>query len=79
MKYRRPLLAVIAVDSVWFNDTVEFTVGKVREIYVEFTTELVGVGAVRTRGKLGLEGDFEDWSGVVILKWHSRVGFPNDM
>jgi len=70
---------VIAVDSVWFNDTVEFTVGKVREIYVEFIIERVGAVVVRICGKLGLEGEFEDWSGVVILKWHSLVGCPSDI
>jgi len=41
------LLAVIAADSVWFDDTVEFTVGEVREIYVEFIFERVGAVVVK--------------------------------
>ena len=57
---------MIAVDSVWFNDTVEISVGKVREMYVEFVFECVEVG-------------FEDRNGVVILKWHSLVGCPSDI
>ena len=56
---------MIAVNSVWFNDTVEITVGKVREIYVEFV--------------LKIEDGFEDRNGVVMLKWHSLVGCPSDI
>ena len=61
---------MIAVDSVWFNDTVEITVGKVRETYVEFVIECDGA--------MVADG-FEDRSGVVILKWHSLVGCPSDI
>ena len=50
---------MIAVDSVWVDDTVEITVGKVRETYVEFVNECVGA--------MVADG-FEDRSGVVILK-----------
>lgn len=57
---------MIVVDFVWFNDIVEISVGKVREIYVEFIIERIGVG-------------FEDRNGVVILKWYFFVGCLSDI
>lgn len=59
---------MIAVDSVGFNDPEEFI--------VEFINKGV---IVEKSGILELEGEYEDWDGVVILKLHFLAGCPSDV
>lgn len=59
---------MIAVDSVGFNDPVEFT------------EEFINKGVVVEKsGILELEGEYEDWDGAVTLKLHFLAGCPSDV